>query len=325
MKGIMSKKSKKSKVKPTKTSSKLPQKIGIIFRKYRPLLVVVSMLVVGAVLFWPISSSENVERKIEFSTKNTDSAEYELGEVIVSQDGVSGKKAVTYSVKTNIFSILLGIDGHREEVSSKVVASPTEKIVVSGTRKYQYMLCSDGSYRYYTDEQFKDPNTGFTSKSEDSCAKSNQGVKLKLADDAKGGVRQSSVAQNNTPTANLPTDSSCKKINIVKYKTVTTNDPSMSKGARQVMRNGSDGYTFSCPRINVNNVIQPVDELVYIGTGENAAAQAAEQARLEQEAALREQHNNWLACSQSVRSQVAAINGGDPTAAIRQLCGRSPY
>ena len=44
------------------------------------------------------------------------------------------------------------------------------------------MICSDGSYRYYNDEQFKDPTVGFTSKNDDPCAESKHGTKTKLAD-----------------------------------------------------------------------------------------------------------------------------------------------
>lgn len=49
-----------------------------------------------------------------------------------------------------------------------------------------------GSHRYYTDEQFKHADVGFTSKSDDSCKENNQGVKLKLADSLDGTVNNPS-------------------------------------------------------------------------------------------------------------------------------------
>ncbi len=50
------------------------------------------------------------------------------------------------------------------------------------TKRWQYMYCSNGSYRYYTDEQFKNPQTGFTKNSKDYCASNGQGKMTKLAD-----------------------------------------------------------------------------------------------------------------------------------------------
>ena len=44
------------------------------------------------------------------------------------------------------------------------------------------MWCSDGSYIYYTDEQFKNKMTGFTSVSPDKCAEGGSGTKKQLSD-----------------------------------------------------------------------------------------------------------------------------------------------
>jgi hypothetical protein len=73
-----------------------------------------------------------------------------------------------------------------------------------------------------------------------------------------------------------------------------------------------------------SNVITPMDEIVYVGTGETAQRNVDEELLLSQQEAARQRYFEWQSCAQSVRSQVAAVNGGDPTQAIDQLCGRAP-
>src|SRR5690606_26075112 len=66
--------------------------------------------------------------------------------------------------------------------SDEITTTAQEEVIARGTKKYQYMICSDGTYRYFTDAEFKNENTGFTSKSEDHCSKNNNGFKLRLSE-----------------------------------------------------------------------------------------------------------------------------------------------
>ena len=44
------------------------------------------------------------------------------------------------------------------------------------------MYCSDGSYYYYTAEQFKNPEVGYTDQSPDTCAEKGAGAQTTIAD-----------------------------------------------------------------------------------------------------------------------------------------------
>ena len=55
-------------------------------------------------------------------------------------------------------------------------------------KRYQYILCTDGSPQHYTDEQMKDPSTGFVDGSKDYCKERGHGKMLQLTnslDEAK--------------------------------------------------------------------------------------------------------------------------------------------
>ena len=73
------------------------------------------------------------------------------------------------------------------------------------------MLCSDGSYRYYNDEQFKEPQNGFTSKSEDSCKESNHGHKLTLTNNNPSAPN--STSNNSAANISKPDTYEADKIN----------------------------------------------------------------------------------------------------------------
>lgn len=60
--------------------------------------------------------------------------------------------------------------------------SDNDEVAQEDAKRWQYMLCSNGTYRYYTDEQFKDPQIGFTEEGEDACANSSNGTKTGFSD-----------------------------------------------------------------------------------------------------------------------------------------------
>lgn len=119
---------------------------------------------------------------IPFNTNSQKSAELELGETKIIENGSEGIKTINVSSSQSLWGLIFGLQPIRQkETSSTIMKQPVHRIVAHGTKKYQYMLCSDGSYRYYSDEEFKEPQNGFTSKSADSCKESNHGNKVSLA------------------------------------------------------------------------------------------------------------------------------------------------
>lgn len=129
-------------------------------------------------------TTENIKRhNLPFESKTEFSNEFELGDSLTLTTGVEGKKEETTRVIGSIFQRMF----RKHEIESKVIdtkiiASPIDEVLAKGTRKYQYMHCSNGGYQYYPDEEFQNPSIGFTSKSEDFCAKNNTGVRVRIAD-----------------------------------------------------------------------------------------------------------------------------------------------
>ena len=154
--------------------------------------------VIGAIPF-PHTFAKNIT--VPFVTDDQKTQDLELGDSKVLSEGREGSKIVTVSSLQSLWGRLFGWQPiQQKEVSSTITEKPVDNIVANGTRKYQYMLCSDGSYRYYTDEQFKDENTGFTSKSEDYCKENNQGHKISLSDSNSSNVGISSVGNPTSTT-----------------------------------------------------------------------------------------------------------------------------
>lgn len=167
--------------------------------------VITATIVVVITGFIPLPHTFTKNTSVPFATENTKSADLELGESKTTQVGRDGKKTVNIESYQSLWGRALGWQPiQQKEVDSRVTEKPVNKVVVNGTKKYQYMLCSDGSYRYYTDEQFKDPQTGFTSKSEDYCKENNQGHKVGLSDSKSSNIDASSA--RNRPTSSAQPD-----------------------------------------------------------------------------------------------------------------------
>lgn len=119
------------------------------------------------------------EKPIYPNIEYVDDNNLELGTEEIAQAGEDGVEKIYTEEKKRLITGEV-IDSNI--VNTEISKEPIKKIIRRGTRKWQYMICSDGSYRYYTDEQFKDPRTGFTHSSEDHCAKNSQGAMIGLAD-----------------------------------------------------------------------------------------------------------------------------------------------
>lgn len=176
------------------------RKAQVFLKRYSRILVVAAILV--TVIPFPVTIAKNID--VPFETVDKKSNKIELHETKVAQTGSNGKKDVIVKAHQNFLGWIFGKQPfNQHEVSSTIAQKPVNKIVVHGTKKYQYMLCSDGSSRYYTNEQFKDPNTGFTYKSEDYCKANNQGVKLSLTNTNPSTAGSTPF---NKPSINTQTD-----------------------------------------------------------------------------------------------------------------------
>lgn len=242
---------------------------------------------------------------VPFVTDVQTNAGLELGDSKVLQEGRKGSKTMTVSSLQSLWGRLFGWEPIRQkETDSRVTKKPVDKIVANGTRKYQYMLCSDGSSRYYTDEQFKDANTGFTNKSSDFCKQNNQGEKLKLADSLDGNVNNIPAS---TVAANTPTPKGCTKSSMP-HGTEYQNVSYLPSGTRQVASEGMDGFVLHCPgQADVSS--SGVDQLVLVGTGktdtEIQAEKDAEEVKRQQDEAARDQqyYLNLANCIQNLTAQ----------------------
>ena len=173
--------------------------------------------------------------------------------------------------------ILIGIPvalfGGRESGITTASTQQKEQPPQATVRRWQYMMCSDGSYRYYTDEQFSNPQVGFTEASEDACAKSGHGIKTTLADKPPESTK--------TPTPALPRQTGsfvppptpqagCNYYGDIPYKTVKANDSNLKVGQTREI-GGYNGWRKEC-KDSAGNIVSndqtsaPTDKIIYYGT-----------------------------------------------------------
>ena len=155
------------------------RKVGLII--YYSVAAVIVLISLGIILDNSITRTEIIESEepIYFYTEYEDDNSLELGTEKVKQTGEDGIKKIYTEEKKKLIT---GEVRNTDIVNVETIKEPTKEIIRRGTRKWQYMICSDGGYRYYTDEQFQNPKVGFTHSSEDDCAKNSQGTMIGLAD-----------------------------------------------------------------------------------------------------------------------------------------------
>jgi hypothetical protein len=122
-----------------------------------------------AVLLLTLLGTYTTTEAVKFSSTPITDSNLELGQTEIRQTGKDGEKQITHNL---IFGTPLSTE----------TTKPVDEIIAKGSRKYQYMYCSNGSYRYFTAEQFKDPNVGFTHQSPDHCAQNGAGTQTTIAD-----------------------------------------------------------------------------------------------------------------------------------------------
>lgn len=146
-------------------------------------LIFLSFIAVIVIFFLPdatITEYQTVAEQVPYKTEYVDDGALDLGVEVVKQEGIDGEKSVKYKISKKIIS---GEEISKERVEENTTKSPTPKIVLKGTRRYQYMYCSDGSYYYYKDDVFNNnSNVGYTHSSQDMCLAEGHGRMTRLAD-----------------------------------------------------------------------------------------------------------------------------------------------
>lgn len=199
---------KKRIVKSTEVAKKKTSNKKMVFSKFVPrsrsnilktvLALSMFILIAGAI---PLPYTFAKSAPVSFTDVSEDSAEFELGDSEVIQEGRDGMKTIEVKSLQSIWGRLLDLNPlQQKETTSTISEEPVNRITANGTRKYQYMLCSDGSYRYYSDEEFKDDKVGFTSKSQDDCAANNNGHKVSLTNSKPSNNSTSPVSRPTSTT-----------------------------------------------------------------------------------------------------------------------------
>lgn len=130
--------------------------------------------------YYPINATETENNVLYYQTSYIEDGTTELGQELVKQNGENGTMETIY-ITTRTLS---GKQLSRSKSSESIIKAPVDKVIAKGTKKFQFMWCSNGTYRYYENEQFKSPNVGFTHQSPDECSKSGNGHMTSLADAA---------------------------------------------------------------------------------------------------------------------------------------------
>jgi len=228
-----------------------------------------AVVILLALAFSPFfTSTKQSTSSVPYKIQITQDPNLELNDTKQVQAGANGTNTTTYKVSKSLFNIIFGGERNKIEISSTVNKAPVPQITANGTKKYQYMYCSDGGYRYYTDDQFKNPNTGFTHKSPDYCAQNKEGSETQLA-----GAPPHTAAAKTTPIVSNFSIPNCTTTSIpygIDHESVSW----LPSGQTQTYP-GLNGTYFSC----LGTTVQPLNEVVYTGTGINYNAVAQEQAR----------------------------------------------
>jgi hypothetical protein len=146
---------------------------------------------------------------IKYESTSVSDSNLELGQSEVKQAGKAGEKQIKHN-------LLFGIP------ISTSTTEPKDEIVAKGTRRYQYMYCSDGSYYYYTAEQFKDTRVGYTHQSADQCAQNGKGTQTTIADVPPAEKVVQQVPVYKAPTYTSPSYTTCRSYSFDNSFSCTT-------------------------------------------------------------------------------------------------------
>ena len=145
----------------------------------------IAVIILGLIaLVFPIPSIDSTKVALPYSQQYTQDSSLELGQQQTRQPGNNGvtleKKRLVKPAFAHLFGLKLTYTS--SDLPSETTVQPINEIIANGTKKYQYMHCSDGTYKYYSNDQFKEPLTGFTHSSPDACAEKGNGHMTALSD-----------------------------------------------------------------------------------------------------------------------------------------------
>lgn len=248
------------------------------FMKSRRVIAITAVSLIGviALLTLPIFPyTFSVSEKVNYNQTTIDTSSLEMGQSRFEAVGKAGERVTAHNTKRSIWNVIFGGHSNGTDSSNEITKQPIQEVQLIGTRKYQYMLCSDGGYMYYTDEQFINKSVGYTSASADSCKDNGKGSKVSLADSSYGDVTKYNTAAPRSETG-------CVRENVVKFNTVYQDASYLSKGTTKEGFSGTDGFTLYCPALKgteyERSEFKVMDRVVYVGSGKTAQEIAQEEA-----------------------------------------------
>jgi hypothetical protein len=175
------------------------------------------------ILLIPIPSTSTELISIPYTTQQVQDSNVELGDTQSRQPGTNGQGLERHKVVKPLLSYILGLknDYSSSSLPTQTTQAPINEIVAQGTKRYQYMLCSNGGYTYFTNEQLQNPKIGFTHKSPDSCAAKGYGHTTGLSDTAPQQAAQNTYVPY-TSSLHLPTYTTCHQYTYINDFSCTT-------------------------------------------------------------------------------------------------------
>ena len=267
----------------------------------------VSTLVLIIVMAIPIPSTLTSSMSVPYNSEDVNTSSLEMGQAKTTQIGSNGMDIIHTHFISPLFAYIFGLKNSsysRSAPQTNVVKQPVTQLIAQGTMKYQYMWCSNGSYRYYTNTQFKNPTIGFTHASPDDCAKNNEGKETQLANTPPSTQPTASVAPSsnliNIPALTVPTCTTTSIPYGVDYQ-----DASWLPTGQSQTSPGLDGTYYSC----LDTSVPPVNEIIYTGTGTNYNS-------VNQQATIQAAKEQCQQQYQSAMAQIDAAGAGDSSATI---------
>lgn len=202
-------------------SKRSPKKSKITLQFHHYLAIVILLNIIIA---FPIPHNASKEITLRYKEQHIQDASLELGDKQTRQAGVNGQGLERKHEIKPLFALLLGLNikYSTSKLPTQTTQAPINQVVADGTKKYQYMWCSNGGYSYYSNEQFKNPKVGFTHKSVDDCAKKNYGHMTGLADTAPPQQTTRNVYTPSYTPRYTPTYTTCHEYSYLNSFSCTT-------------------------------------------------------------------------------------------------------
>jgi hypothetical protein len=106
---------------------------------------------------------------INFEREEIQDSSIYLDDSGITANGVKGEREICINPDGSI-------------ASNEIIKEPVKEIFMRGIKRgYQYMWCSDGSYRFFSDTDYKN-GSWFVDNDVDDCAENSHGYMIKLAD-----------------------------------------------------------------------------------------------------------------------------------------------